>query len=426
MNRVLIVEDNEAGRLVLRHIVKKHFKCEVDEAVNGIEGLERFAEAKPDLVLLDIMMPLMNGIEFLEAVREDPSAAETPVLVLTGVGDKKLVAQMIELGVSDYILKPYEKKDVISRIENMELRHSSTKRRQEFKQKKKEYSLKNKKVLVASSNEAFTSTFSLLFDGILEIFTAKDGTEALTSYLNNRPEVVILGQNLPVINEMLLGKKLLSFDKDNASELFLAAENEEGIQQSRGTFDNAFLISDDPAELMPLIAEKVLAQDSLAELAEIALEIESEAVTKTVVKGVAALTGTQLQKMQPHFPEAELDHLVAVTNSEDLNSNFSVELKLFGIKNEFISLLGKNTEEEGQQKAQAEMKKLMNAIAEYIRKKLMQRGIPLNAPRFSLEEHITTDSITSPVIYNGYISSEGATLNFLITVKRQSAANSPR
>ena len=80
--RVLVVEDDDATRAILRDMLERE-GCKVDVAENGVVALERVAKARPDIILLDLMMPHMDGFEFLAALRATPDGSEIPIVVLT-------------------------------------------------------------------------------------------------------------------------------------------------------------------------------------------------------------------------------------------------------------------------------------------------------------------------------------------------------
>ena len=80
--RVLVVEDDDATRAILRDMLERE-GCTVDVAENGLVALERVAKAKPDIILLDLLMPKMDGFEFLAALRATPDGSEIPIVVLT-------------------------------------------------------------------------------------------------------------------------------------------------------------------------------------------------------------------------------------------------------------------------------------------------------------------------------------------------------
>ena len=118
--KVLVVEDdrNIAGLLEI-YLKKEGYKVEV--AYDGGEGLAMYRTVQPDLVLLDVMMPVMNGWEVCKAIREE---SQTPVIMLTAKGETEDKIHGLRTGADDYITKPFEMREVLARIEAV-LRRSS-------------------------------------------------------------------------------------------------------------------------------------------------------------------------------------------------------------------------------------------------------------------------------------------------------------
>jgi DNA-binding NarL/FixJ family response regulator len=104
MNKILIVEDEKALRDAYVFLFKTQ-PYQVIEAANGKEALSLLAEERPDVILLDILMPVMSGLEFLEAANISKYYPDTKVLVLSNLSDEKTIDQIMELGASQYILK---------------------------------------------------------------------------------------------------------------------------------------------------------------------------------------------------------------------------------------------------------------------------------------------------------------------------------
>lgn len=102
--KILIVDDERDLRDALRTALM-YEGMEVAVAENGEEGLAFARTAHPDLILLDIMMPVKDGIEMLRALREDEWGKQVPVIMLTASDDMEKLAAVTELGGSDYILK---------------------------------------------------------------------------------------------------------------------------------------------------------------------------------------------------------------------------------------------------------------------------------------------------------------------------------
>jgi DNA-binding response OmpR family regulator len=112
---ILIVEDEKEIRdLLVLYLRKEGFQPLV--AQDGEEGLSKARSEKPDLILLDILLPKMDGLELLRKIRSDREIARTPVAMLTAKGDETDRIVGLELGADDYIPKPFSPREVVARI----------------------------------------------------------------------------------------------------------------------------------------------------------------------------------------------------------------------------------------------------------------------------------------------------------------------
>jgi len=105
---VLIVDDIEDNRYTLRRRLKRQGLENVIEAENGRAALDALYNGSFDLVLLDIMMPEMNGYEVLEAIKGDPSLRHIPVIMISAIDEMESVIRCIEGGAEDYLQKPFD------------------------------------------------------------------------------------------------------------------------------------------------------------------------------------------------------------------------------------------------------------------------------------------------------------------------------
>lgn len=103
---VLVVDDDSGARALMRRVLVRDFNAHVIEADDGVTGLERLLAEPVDLLLLDIKMRVMDGLRTLEAVRRSPKYSQLPVVMLTGLADQERVARAMQLGVTDFIVKP--------------------------------------------------------------------------------------------------------------------------------------------------------------------------------------------------------------------------------------------------------------------------------------------------------------------------------
>ena len=111
MKKILLIEDDYKIRFLLKRLLEKRFILALSEAENGLKGLEVYKAEAPFLIFLDLGMPVMNGVEFLEELRKTDT--QTPVVVVTCFNSKEAVHQMVALGITDYLVKT----DFILRLE---------------------------------------------------------------------------------------------------------------------------------------------------------------------------------------------------------------------------------------------------------------------------------------------------------------------
>ena len=105
-SRVLIVEDEpDIRELVVHHLKREGYQVSV--AASGEEALRQVRATPPDLVLLDLMMPEMDGLEVCRRLRQDPATAALPIVMLTAKGDEVDRVLGLEIGADDYIVKPF-------------------------------------------------------------------------------------------------------------------------------------------------------------------------------------------------------------------------------------------------------------------------------------------------------------------------------
>lgn len=114
---VVLVEDNEDLRFYLKDNLKGQYH--VEEATNGKEGWEKIKQVNPDLVVSDIMMPLMDGVELARKIKTETLTAHIPVILLTAMGSEEKQLEGLKAGVNDYITKPFTFEILASRIRNL-------------------------------------------------------------------------------------------------------------------------------------------------------------------------------------------------------------------------------------------------------------------------------------------------------------------
>jgi two-component system, cell cycle response regulator len=116
--KVLSVDDSKTIRLIVKRTFAP-YDCIVCEATNGEEGLLAAAKEKPDLIILDITMPVMDGVTMLTKLKESPELKGIPVIMLTAESGRENVAYIAKLGVRDYLVKPFKDEQLIEKVKRV-------------------------------------------------------------------------------------------------------------------------------------------------------------------------------------------------------------------------------------------------------------------------------------------------------------------
>jgi DNA-binding response OmpR family regulator len=103
---ILVVEDDKILReLISQKLEKENYK--ISAAIDGEEGLKKVKEEKPDIVLLDLILPGIDGFEVLERIKQDPEINKIPVVILSNLGQKEEIEKGLKLGATDYLIKAH-------------------------------------------------------------------------------------------------------------------------------------------------------------------------------------------------------------------------------------------------------------------------------------------------------------------------------
>ena len=116
--RILIADDNAANRELLEAYLAS-IDCDVEMAVDGADTLLKVASFQPDLILLDVMMPKMNGFEVCRKIKGDPVTAKIMVLMVTALSELGDIERAVAAGTDDFLSKPFNRIELDKRVGNM-------------------------------------------------------------------------------------------------------------------------------------------------------------------------------------------------------------------------------------------------------------------------------------------------------------------
>jgi CheY-like chemotaxis protein len=116
--RILIADDNAANcELLEAYLID--IDCEVEIAVDGQDTLDKVVSFKPDVILLDVMMPKLNGFEVCKKIKDDPVTRRIMILMVTALNESGDIERAVAAGTDDFLSKPVQKIELVKRVQNM-------------------------------------------------------------------------------------------------------------------------------------------------------------------------------------------------------------------------------------------------------------------------------------------------------------------
>lgn len=116
--KVLITDDTAFMRMSLRNVLEKNGMEVIGEAENGKDSIEKYLELGPDLVTMDITMPVMDGITAVKEIKQKDPAAK--IIMVSAMGQKQMVVEALKSGALDFIIKPFQPERVVEAIKKAE------------------------------------------------------------------------------------------------------------------------------------------------------------------------------------------------------------------------------------------------------------------------------------------------------------------
>jgi CheY-like chemotaxis protein len=196
---VLIADDEPMTRALLRRVLTRDCGCTVSEAADGLAALSSCGATPPDLIITDLRMPVMDGIALIEALRQVPALAAIPVVMMTAAREQGPVLRAIELGVTDYLLKPLQAERVADRLRSVVERITRA---------NEASSGDRTSLLVADGNAEFRQFVAAALSPSRVVHQAQTGVAALQRAVETRPGVVLVGGDLGLLGPDLLMRKL--------------------------------------------------------------------------------------------------------------------------------------------------------------------------------------------------------------------------
>jgi CheY-like chemotaxis protein len=202
MAKILVIDDDPKMRRIVSAILERAGH-EIHEAVNGLEGLSVAAREFPDLVICDLMMPVMGGVETVQLIRKDKVLADLPVIIMTSNSEEETIIDVLDLGISYFFAKPVDFAKLKSKVQEVVRTRQGNRRKDDSSSHVKPYVKRpegEQIVVVCASDEDLLDAFGEALENDYEIIRATDGATCLNSVLHERPDAVLIEYNSAVIS----------------------------------------------------------------------------------------------------------------------------------------------------------------------------------------------------------------------------------
>ena len=205
--RILVIDDDIVNLKIAEHVLEKDYN--VTCAKSGMEGIDILKSNDIDLVLLDLYMPDMNGMDVLAKIREDASISSVKVVILTSSGMKTDVTEAIQLGALDFIKKPFFPTEFLDRI------------------KKVLNIAKKDNILVVDDDKMNLAIVHKMLGIRYDVTCVSSGMDAISYLNNNVPDMILLDLHMPEMNGLEVLEKIREQDKlSDIPVVFLTADND--------------------------------------------------------------------------------------------------------------------------------------------------------------------------------------------------------
>lgn len=305
---VLVCDDDAALRFVVRRWLTTTLGCVVSESSDGVEALDALSHKHVDLLLLDLGLPRLAGMEVVEAIRTSGTHADLPIVVLSNERRLDVIRQVVGLGVSDYLLKPLRAVAVRERIRPLLVRARQQRRRSVATAR---HLGSDTTALLVDGDANFRHAFVSVAESYGAIVTAESGADAVAAFRAAPAELVFVGTDLGMVGLDAMMRKMR--DVAAVPPLFVCASGLDAEAALAAGFDAVVVRSFQPEVLRGGLAPFVRHVGPLAQLQDAAPGFEHSVDTSvSQVLGMMADLAVHLLDGEPVLPAAGLISTVTI------------------------------------------------------------------------------------------------------------------
>jgi len=327
--KILTVDDSKTIRLIVAKAFKP-FDCMVLEADNGVVGLAVASREKPDVILLDYTMPVMDGFEVLARLRSDPDLKATPVIMLTSEAGRDTVIKIAQLGVRDYLIKPFKGEllvERVGRVVDLKNKAAAAKKNKRFDDPIS--------ILVVDDKPAISAQIRAgLEDTPWKVNNADQPGQALDRCMENGVDVVLASLSLPNDGAFMLLQNLRGYANTASIPVLGMCVRTAAAEQARAQqtgFASVITKPIDPAELKTKVC-RVLGLETSYKYFQQRDGVLALMLPMDFHPGMVQEVSTHLQSQLVSTVDAGGDKLIIDLNSVEAATMPVIELALSAIQ----------------------------------------------------------------------------------------------
>ncbi len=286
---VLIVEDDASTRTLLHRWIERGINAAIHEAEDGLQALEAIAENPIDLVISDIKMPVLDGIEMLRVLRTDPRNKSIEIVMVSHVAAEDSVRDVIALGATDYLLKPLQYDKAIQRIKRAE-------RRILDRRTSEQAGADMTRLVVADPAADFCEAAKRNLSGAFAVRIAHSVAEMLVTILRWEPTAVLLSPKLPGLDLPVLLERVKSLRPDQWPRFIRLCEpgsSPEARDAPQAGYSGALTKSYVGKTLLEEVSEAVLGVPKSADVLSSWTDSFEQELTTALYQTLGMMTGAE-------------------------------------------------------------------------------------------------------------------------------------
>ena len=317
--KMVIADPSHPNRLMLSRIFCRLAE-QVLQATTGLEALRMIMSDDPDIVIMELDLPVLDGLGVIEAVRSSPAAVSMPIICVASEGRALEIARLQALGVADIILKPARPQDLYDRVQRVLARSAHWRLRI-----KRDV---NRMLLLVDPDPHFVSFATQILQRTFQVTTATNGLEAASTYCDAELKhgIVLCAEHLPTLSETRLLnviKNLAIAASQDVPQIYLMSESGDVPPEKAMRFDAVLRRSFVPEAFHDEIRRHISKELSAFERLELAMQGDVQAwVSSAMQEALGVMLGQEARRTEPSaaepFRDAAMSHMELAIDGMDI------------------------------------------------------------------------------------------------------------